>query len=149
MRRGRRIAFTLLFLWVAVILLLGSSQGSMAQTSRFIRPLIEYFLPNVAPDTVVLIHTLVRKAAHFTEYFIFSLLAIRAFSFVRNRRVSGRRYLLAIAAGLFLAVADESLQSFNDSRTASVYDVMIDMVGAGLASVIYWLLASRHEKLDL
>ncbi|MGD9588502.1 MAG: VanZ family protein [Pyrinomonadaceae bacterium] len=146
LQRARRIAFTLLFFWAAVILLLGSGQGSMAQTSRFIRPLIEFFFPAAAPETVLLIHAFVRKTAHFIEYFIFSLLAVRAFSIARKNAVSEWRFPLAVGAAFLLAVVDESLQSFNVSRTSSPFDVLIDLSGAAAAAAVYWIFSARGRR---
>jgi len=137
----------LLFLWAAVILVLGSGQGSMAQTSRFIRPLIEFFLPTAAPETVLLIHTIVRKSAHFIEYFIFTLLAIRAFSLVRESVVSQWRIPFSIAAALGLAAVDEFVQSFNSMRTGSAFDVLIDLAGAGAAAASYCVFAAYRHRL--
>ena len=47
----------------------------MSQTSRFIRPLIEFFFPGASPETILLIHAFIRKSAHFIEYGLLGLLA--------------------------------------------------------------------------
>lgn len=118
----------------------------MAQTSRFIRPLIEFLFPTASPETFLLVHALIRKAAHFTEYFIFSLFALRAFAHVKAAFVSERRFILAVAAGLMLAVTDETLQFFSDQRTGSAIDVLIDLSGAAAAAVICRWYAGRRAR---
>jgi VanZ family protein len=84
------------------------------------------------------IHHLIRKSAHFSEYFIFCLLIYRA---VRGAR-KGWRWTWGFAA-LFCAAGysalDEIHQAFVASRTASAYDSLLDSVGAFVAMGVLWL----------
>jgi len=69
------------------------------------------------------IHFITRKIAHFTEYAILGLLAARAF------RSSDRWFLISVALIVVYALLDEYHQSYVPSRTASVFDSLIDMAG--------------------
>jgi VanZ family protein len=66
--------------------------------------------------------TLLRKAAHFTEYAILGALLLRALG----------RELPAFAAGVLYAVSDELHQHFVSGRHASPVDVLIDAAGIAL-----------------
>jgi VanZ family protein len=133
-RRGRFIAYAPLFLWIAIILILGSGPGSSAQTSRFIRPLIEFFFPDASPDTFVIVHSFIRKAAHFIEYAVLALLSTRA-CLASSGGFRKHWWLCALAVVAAVAITDETSQSFYNSRTSSGWDVSLDMAGGAFALV--------------
>ena len=144
--RGRIIRYAPVLLWVGVILFLSSDQGSMAETSRFIRPLIEFFFPSAAPETFLLVHAAVRKTAHFVEYAVFAFFASRAFS---NSSIHALRYYwpaAAFAAVAAVAVIDESNQGFNASRTGSAWDVLLDISGGITMILIYYAVKRRMSS---
>jgi VanZ family protein len=80
-------------------------------------------------------HFLVRKSAHFTEYFFFGLLLFRG---VRGEndgwKLRWAVCALAIAAGY--SALDEFHQSFVPSRTASPWDSLLDTVGATAGQIV-------------
>jgi VanZ family protein len=142
---GRDIlyAYGPLILWVAVILFLGSGAGSTAQTSRFIKPLIEFFFPGAAPDTFLIVHGFIRKAAHFIEYGVLAILSARAFSSSSSRTLSRHWPGFSMLVVLLVAGVDEFNQSFNTSRTGSGWDIALDAAGAIFALVVFWLVRKR------
>lgn len=81
------------------------------------------------------IHFIVRKIAHFTEYAILGLLAARAFRTSPRRAISERWFLICATLIVVYALMDEYHQSFVPSRTASVFDSLIDMAG-GLTALL-------------
>ncbi len=137
------IAYASLFLWIVVILILGSGTGSMAQTSRFIKPLIEFFFPSAPPETFLFIHAIIRKAAHFVEYAILAVLAARAFVRSPSNRVD-RSPIFALLTVAAVAVVDEVTQSFNITRTGSTWDVLIDLVG-GITGLFLFAAIARFR----
>lgn len=84
------------------------------------------------------IHFFIRKSAHFTEYFVFCPLIYRGVQGGRR----GWRWTWGLAA-LFCAAGYSALeeihQAFVRSRTASVYDSLLDSAGAFVAFGILWL----------
>lgn len=128
--------FVPLILWIGVIFLLSSSQGSMSETSRIIRPILEFLFPAATPETIGFYHGMIRKLAHFAEYAVLGLLAFRAF--VRSR-FQNRPFVVSILLALVIAVIDETGQSFNAERTGSAVDVLIDVAGACCAIAVLWL----------
>ena len=86
--------------------------------------------PSTSPETLATIHFIIRKLAHFTEYAILGFLAARAF------RTSPRWFLISALLVVVYALIDEYHQSFVPSRTASVFDSLIDMAG-GISALIF------------
>lgn len=130
-----------LLLWIGVIFFLSSGSGSMEQTSRFIRPLLEFLFPSAAESTLQLYHSYIRKSAHFTEYAILGVLAARMFitlNFPKSPLISFA--LCAAVAGL-----DEFNQSFSQTRTGSPYDVLIDCLGAAFGIGLVWYINRRRS----
>jgi VanZ family protein len=72
--------------------------------------------------------TVLRKAAHVTEYAVFGLLLYRAIG----------REAPALAAGIAYAATDELHQHFVSGRTGSVVDLAIDALGVA-AGMLVWL----------
>jgi len=87
---------------------------------------------------------LIRKSAHFTEYFVFCLLLYRG---VRSGRIGWSLMwgfnAFFIAAGY--SVLDEIHQSFVPSRGPSAYDSLLDSTGAFVALVMIWLWSRRQR----
>jgi VanZ family protein len=131
-----------LIIWTLLILGLGSSMGSMNETSRFVRPLLEFLFPNAAPETLTFIHGNIRKLAHFVEYGVLGFLAMRAFKTLA--KLPFRSSVFAFFLCVAVALLDEYQQSFNPSRTSSSLDVMIDLTGATAAIAVYTVLIRRR-----
>jgi VanZ family protein len=92
-----------------------------------------------------IIHSFVRKSAHFTEYFIFCVLIYRG---VRGDR-KGWRWawgLAALCCAAGYSVLDEIHQAFVASRTASAYDSLLDSAGAFFAVAAIWLWFRRRGQ---
>jgi VanZ family protein len=128
-----------LFLWLGVIFLLSSGQGSSGRTSVIIRPILEFLFPSAPEETLLFYHGLIRKCAHFTEYFVLGILACRAFRTLFKARGV---YLAALGLVVLTASLDEFNQSFNPLRTGSPWDVAIDVAGGVTAILLVSLF--RH-----
>ena len=135
-----------LVFWIGLIFFMSSGEASMAQTSRFIRPLLEFLFPNAPAATLDIYHGYIRKSAHFTEYGILALLAAR----VLRGRSAGllRTHWFGFSLLLVLAVAalDEFNQSFNPARTGSPYDVLLDVFGGICALTALAVTAALRKR---
>jgi VanZ family protein len=107
---------------MAVVFVLSTSAFSAFNTAMIIEPILRWFLPMAEPATLAMIHLLVRKAAHFTNYGILFWLLIRG-------PMQGRPYA-ALAMCMCYALLDEGHQVFEQGRTPSLYDVALDSSGA-------------------
>jgi VanZ family protein len=108
--------------WGAVIFTLSTSAFSAVNTSRIIDPMLRWLIPGISAASVDVVHMLVRKAAHFTEYGILFWLLIRG--------PMAQRPYLALMLCVVYALTDEGHQVFVPGRTASLYDVALDSSGA-------------------
>ena len=119
-----------------------STDGFSAEnTSRIIGPILYWLFPNTTPETLAVVHYAVRKAAHFCEYAMLGLLSARAFRTSSQLILRRHWFLSALLLIAVFALGDEYHQSFVPSRTASVYDSLIDTCG-GLVALI---LVSRRK----
>jgi len=89
-------------------------------------------------------HVAIRKAAHVTEFGIFS---VAVFYGVRAERRGWRLSwaLLTLLIAVSYAGLDEWHQSFVPLREPRVRDVLIDAAGALLAQIFAWAYAKFHN----
>jgi VanZ family protein len=121
--------------WLVFISYASSDSFSAGNTSRIIGPLILWLFPNTSQESLAVVHLIARKLAHFTEYAILGFLAARAFRTSPRAAIRQRWFLISLSLIVVYALLDEYHQSFVATRTASVYDSLIDMAG-GLTALI-------------
>ncbi len=109
-------------LWLIALFVLSTSSFSATNTARIIVPILRFILPGASVATIALLHGLIRKAAHFTNYGILFWILIRG-------PMAGRPYL-ALALCVCYAFLDEGHQILIPGRTPSLYDVALDSSGA-------------------
>lgn len=127
--------------WAGAIFFFSTGVFEGESTSRFIIPLLRWLLPDAPPETLFQLHFLIRKAAHFVEYFLLSLLVLHG---LRGDE-SGWRWrwgLMALLMCAGYALTDEFHQAFVPSRGAAAQDVLLDATGAAVAQ----LAASLRRK---
>jgi VanZ family protein len=140
--------------WAVVISLFSTGAFTSDSTARIIIPVFHWLLPRASEQTLFLIHHLIRKSAHFIEYFVFSLLILRG---IRGGRKGTRLgwALAAIAVVAGYAALDEYHQAFVPGRTPAVADVLLDTTGGTAAQAIAGLVLlwgrvrERRKKQDL
>ena len=121
-------------LWMGVVLSLSSPAMSSEHTGGVLRPVLAWLLPSLRPVHADLIHYLVRKSAHVTEYGILALLWRRAF--LRDTGLEpGSGGWAALGVCLIVATIDERHQAFIPSRTGTAADIVLDTVAAAAAIV--------------
>lgn len=127
--RERIWRYAPLIIWMALISFASSNEFSAINTSRVVRPLLIRLFPNITEESITLAHFLVRKAAHLTEYALLGYLAARAFAGSSRKFLRQRWFLSGVLLIVLHALLDEYHQSFVPSRTGSLYDSGIDLVG--------------------
>jgi len=136
-----------LLVWVGFIFFASTGNLSASNTSRIIRPLLVWLFPDITEATLLQVHFLVRKTAHFMEYAVLALLAARAFVTSSKENIKRRWAVFAFALVAACALLDEYHQSFLDSRTGTIYDSLIDMAGGACALVfVRWWLRRGGKK---
>jgi len=144
---GRVWRYLPLLFWMALIFLASTSELSASNTNLVLQPLLRWFFPHISDERISLVHVIVRKSGHFAEYAILGFLAGRAFISSGHRRLRQSWFLAALVLVCVYALSDEYHQSFVPSRTASIYDSLIDTVG-GLAALVLrgWRIKRRKQQ---
>lgn len=144
--RFRRIwRYGPLILWAALIFLFSSATFSGSRTSSIFRPLLVWLYPSLSDAGLALFNVLIRKGAHFGEYAILALFAARAFRTSSRQFLTNRWFAVSFVFVAVYALSDEFHQSFVPSRTASIYDCLIDTAG-GLAALLISAWRNRASR---
>ncbi len=127
-------------LWAGIIALFSSNWFSSGHSWGYFVRLASFLFPGLSPAELQVLHGVVRKLAHFSVYFVFSLLLYRA---LRRERSGWHRpwSLAALLISVVYAGADELHQLFTATRTGALSDVGIDSLGALAAQLLLWLFA--------
>ena len=131
--------------WMLIIFAASTDLGSGEHTSRFLVPLLRWFVPDVSMATLLSAQFFVRKAAHVTEYAILGALLWRA---LVNRSGRPRWHYAAVALAIAACYAafDEYHQTFVATRTGTPRDVLIDICGAIIGLAVAWAFTSWRAK---
>ena len=148
MKKNRILTIIYGALALAVLLFIFSNslrngEESMNQSSFFVTIFQAIFDPNknMPLDDVTYI---VRKLAHFTEFFILGL-TTTMFLYHLGKEINKRNYILPFFICLLSASIDEFIQNFT-GRTSSGVDVIIDFSGSSLAIAIIIITVLLIEK---
>ena len=146
MKDRKRIAEVLIVLNLAFIW--GNSLVSGTDSGHLSGSILAWLnaLLGLGPESAALLHLLIRKVAHFTEFACLGALLCWRW------RLSARKLpvlypaLLGMAAGL----VDETIQLFTPDRGPSLTDVWIDTSGAaaGILLLLLWhhLTKRKHNQ---
>ena len=136
----KRILSILILLNLALIwgnsMLTGLSSEAV---SGGILALLGRFLPVLLTEAG---HTLLRKAAHFSEFALLGLLYCG-----RHRLVRQETPLHLMGFGLAVACIDETIQIFTPGRASSLIDVWIDASGFALGLVVIITACKLYNKI--
>jgi VanZ family protein len=131
---------------MSVVFLMSTAEFSSQNTSLIIEPILRFLAPSLSRHQVELIHGLIRKAGHVTEYFVLGILLFRAFRGGSTKEKVWRWALFAAVVTVFYAASDEFHQSFVSTRTPSVRDVGIDAAAGILAQGVSILWHYRRQR---
>jgi len=132
-------------LWAAVISILSTDAFSSECTGRFFDPILRWLFPSALNERIFFLHHLIRKAAHFVEYFVFFVFIYRG---IRRSR-PGWHWSWALGAWLIAAVysgLDEFHQTFVASRGPSAWDSLLDSTGALVALLALFFLYRVFQR---
>jgi VanZ family protein len=143
--RWRRLKIWLpAIVWAAIILLFSSEAFSGAQTSGMLEPLLRHLFPLLPTPDIELIHLMIRKLGHFGEYFVLSILVLRALRQETHHRIARRHIALGLALSALYAISDELHQALVPNRSASIIDVLIDVSG-GICGTLWFHLRNAGK----
>jgi hypothetical protein len=142
----RRLSYWFPAVCVAILISVFSTRYfSGEHTAQFIIPILRWFFPSASLHTLHLLHFGIRKAAHITEFGVFS---VAIFHGVRGELHGWRPEwaLITLLIAASYAGLDEWHQSFVPMREARFRDVLIDSTGALLAQLLVWGYARLHKN---
>lgn len=138
-----------ILLWVLVIVWMGvifsfsaendkkSAQTSGKITEKVTSEIVDNYDKLEEKERVAALSvmgTIVRKAGHFTEFFILGALLMAAFS--SNGGIRPTKIGLSLLVCLLYAASDEFHQKFVDGRSPALFDVAIDTLGGAFGILI-------------
>ena len=133
--------------WMAMVFGASTDTFSAKNTGAILHAMLVWIFGQINAASFGLLHFLVRKSAHFTEYAILSALWFRALRVHLTSLWRVRWALIGLIISLSVAILDEVHQSFVPSRTSDVRDVLLDFCGALFAQILIWY-ALRRKTLN-
>lgn len=143
---NKKLKWILVVAWMALIFIFSSQPGDISdENSKFVIYIFNLLGLDLNSTFGSLANFIVRKGAHFTEYFIFYMLLYNAF----KENFSFKKALLFSLIGVFLySSSDEFHQSFVPGRGPSFKDVLIDTSGGVAAMVIRYAAVTFKKSPD-
>ena len=131
----------IIVLWLCLIWghSLQSAVESERESGMFLDFLVQY-IPFLTNNDIGMF--IVRKAAHFTEFFILGILLCLDFGTYLYGFI--KRFSVPSLVGLFIAFIDETIQLFVVGRSGEIRDMWIDFAGVSLGVLI--ILAIVNSK---
>lgn len=140
----------LTLLWVILIFSFSLQSGdtSAQMSSGFGKWLIQTLLP-FAKDFLEehwgMVHLLIRKGAHFTEFLVLGVLVrstLQQYAYRLPAHLGAVAWLMCVV----VASCDETIQRFVGGRAGQVQDVLLDSCGALVGVAMISLLIYRRKK---
>ena len=156
-----KVLIILAIIWMGVIFMFSaqvsdeSKSSSNKVTSAVVNTVIRIKKENISEEKrqkIIEDKTfIVRKTAHFTEYFILGLILIL---YLQTKEKLATKYIiLAIIFCVLYATGDEIHQLFVDGRSCKIMDILIDTCGSSLAILgftsIYKLTTNLKKQKEL
>ena len=133
-----KISLLLVILWMIFIFVMSSFDAtSSSNQSNFIVYIITSII-NI--KDIGLLSLIIRKLAHFIEYFILGILVI---NFITRY---DKKIIIAILLCIIYATSDEIHQIFVPGRSCQIIDIMIDSLGSIMGIYLYKLITKKCKK---
>jgi len=124
--------------WMIIIFLFSSQSGEVSsENNKFVIYIFKFIGLDLNSILGTLSNFIVRKAAHFTEYFILYILLYRAMN--TKESVDIKVFLWSILIVFLYACSDEFHQAFVPGRGPAFRDVLVDTGGGLLAFLIMYI----------
>lgn len=150
MNKRRIIAIVCTVLSVAVIVFifsnsLLSADISSQQSGEIVEAVAEILIKMGIPSDMDTLSFIIRKLAHFTEYFVLGGLLFTSFWLFGAKKP----FVFAVAVCLAVATSDEFvMQRITEGRSPEIRDCLIDLCGASLSSgIIYFIKRKRYSDM--
>ena len=147
MNNKKKIIAWLLFIFWLLLIFFFSQQngvGSSSLSNGFLAEIEKLIHIPLNNDVVRFI---IRKLAHFTEYFILAILTCNLVKeyFTLNKK----QYILIMLFCIFYAFSDEFHQLFISGRSGQIKDVLIDSSGSLVGLICYYFIKNKKRKIEM
>ena len=130
-----RTFLILTLLWLAMVLLQAFLPGDASYAeSNGVLALANVIFP-------WLTRSVLRRAAHFIEYFLLGFLMTGTFCYARKFTIFKPMFFC-----LFTALCDETIKIFAIDRLAQISDIWVDGAGAMAGILLMWLISAIKRR---
>ena len=145
-RPVRRILLCRILLVLNLALIWGNSLVSGSTSGQISGGIMELFMEllRIPADFTDVVHLIIRKLAHLTEFACLAALISWHLRLVKEKRV--HQMLLAVLLAMAAALVDETIQLYTPDRGPSLLDVWIDTLGAVLGMTAAQLVCHTNKK---
>ena len=128
----RKVLLCRLLLVLNLAVIWGNSFLSGAESGQMSGGIMEFVMEllRIPADASDMVHLLIRKLAHLTEFACLSALISWHLRLVKEKKI--HQILLAVLLAMAAALLDETIQLYTPDRGPSLVDVWIDTLGAVL-----------------
>lgn len=148
----KKINIILLVIWMIIIFLFSSETG--AESSGKSDPLAHNIVSTISELTDVdydklyskidIVITIIRKSAHFIEYFILGILVIRVLKDYNN--ISNKLCIIGLIICFLYSCSDEIHQIFVPDRSGELKDVLLDTSASCISIYVYYYIYKLKHK---
>ena len=145
MKYKKIIAWFLFVFWLILIFCFSNQSGSVS--SNLSSNILKTILNNLTVSNFNILVSILRKLAHFTEYFILSILTLNLLK--QYCKIEVREYIFVMFFCFFYACTDEFHQLFVENRGSSFLDVLLDYTGSLLYLTLNGFIRNlKRDKID-
>ncbi len=138
--RKRYLYWLIVFLYILFIF---SNSFQTGEASGNMSAILTVFINRIIKIDFDNLHHIIRKLAHFIEYFILAILVI----FANNKApLFNNKFTTIFLFMVLVPLIDEFIQLFIDGRAGTLIDCIIDIAGYALYTLIYLLI--NRKKVD-
>ncbi len=134
--KNKKFSLLLLIIWMILIFVMSSFNADISSNQSGI--IVSFISKIFNINNIELLSLIIRKMAHFLEYFILGILMLNVI-INYNKKI----YLSYIFSILY-ACLDEVHQLFVNGRSGQITDVLIDSTGIILGILLYRII--RYKK---
>ena len=143
--KKKYINWVLVIAWMILIFMFSSQVGEVSKENNKV---VIYIFNSLGLDLNnvfgALSDFIVRKAAHFTEYFILCVLLYRAINI--SKSISVKAFIQVILIVFLYACSDEFHQAFVPGRAPAFRDVLVDTSGGLTALLIIYIVVKFKKR---
>ncbi|MBU3191767.1 VanZ family protein [Clostridium bowmanii] len=143
--KKKNIDWLLVLGWMVLIFMFSSQPGEVSsENNKFVIRVFKLLGMDLNSILGTLSDFIVRKAAHFTEYFILYMLLFRAINTKEKWNI--KVFIWGLVIVFLYACSDEFHQAFVPGRGPAFRDVMVDTCGGLIAFLFLYICVTLKKR---